>query len=184
MTSPIYEEIKAATPEGFTQQVSVCLSLVYGKENGLTLEQIGIKTRGKYNESINRQIRDSIADLVEIFGEDIISSTSYVTETVENGKTKHKAKGGYFHPATLEELEENINDISSRIEHLKDRRESLYRSAANRFKVVHSDMKSQDSLFPNKEVITVDPIATAAELVQVEMFPETKIFFNDRVRKR
>ena len=185
MTSIIYEDIKAAAPTGFTKQVSDCLSQVYGKENGLTLEEIGIKTRGKYNETINRQTRDAIADLIEIHGQDIVSTTSWVIEETVNGKKKRKAKGGYYHPATIEELEENIRDHSSRIEHLKDRRESLYRSAARRFKVVYPDMKSQDALFPNIEVIMVDPIADPeAELVQVEMFPETKLFFNDRVRKR
>ena len=132
MTSKIYEEIKARTPETIHLDIKNVLQWHIGADNSISKEEISKKIFGKYTDSTDRQIRDAVAELVIFFDEHIVTNTT---------------TGGFYYASSTDEIDQNISDIQSRIDQLAARRDGLFRAKAKVFKKGTAKMKLQGSLF-------------------------------------
>jgi len=130
MTSKIYEEIKARTPETIHLDIKNVLQWHIGADNSISKEEISNKIFGKYTDSTDRQIRDAVAELVIYFDEHIVTNTT---------------TGGYYYASNEDEINQNIADIQSRIDQLAARRDGLFRAKSKIFK--SGQMRLQGSLF-------------------------------------
>lgn len=135
MTNNVYLEMCKQTHE-LGPIIDRILSTRIGAANFISKKDLAFEVFGnplpKQYQTAERQIRDVISDLVTFYERDFVSGNN---------------EGGYGTSAIAEEVEANINDISSRIQKLEARREALYRILAKKYGVIRKEMKSQAPLF-------------------------------------
>ncbi len=104
----IYQDIKATAPEHLLLAVDIYLSERPGVL--ISKEQICMDLYGKYTDSLDRNVRDAVADLV-----------TYLIRPYS--ATSHEE--GYKNCVTAEELDPGISDLEKRIDTSKMRLEGL-----------------------------------------------------------
>lgn len=104
----IYADIKANSPENLLLAVDIFLSARPGVS--VSKEQICLSLYGKYTDSLDRNVRDAVADLVTYLERPYIA-------------TSHEE--GYKNCLTVEELDPGISDLERRIDTSKLRLDGL-----------------------------------------------------------
>lgn len=133
MTNKVYEDIKANMPEKIHLDIMSILQFHVGEENSISKDQLSDMIFGKCNVTVDRQIRDAVADLVVVLEKPIVTNTR---------------TGGYYIASTPEEIDENIADLHARIAHLQLRIDGLRRAKQKTFFKGQKDSNEmQDRLF-------------------------------------
>lgn len=107
----IYQDIKATAPEHLLLAVDIYLSERPGVL--ISKEQICMDLYGKYTDSLDRNVRDAVADLVTF---------------LERGYIATSHEKGYMNCVTVEQIDEGINDLNTRINTSKMRLDGLQKA--------------------------------------------------------
>ena len=104
---------KPKTPKELPDLVWNEIDLHFGEYNRITKETIAMRIFGKYNENIDRQIRDSVEILITREDSKPICATS--------------DKAGYFIARTMNEASQTLRELQSRREAIQAKERGIIR---------------------------------------------------------